>query len=492
MDVLRQRDFRNLLLGQAASTIGDRIVFVALALYVTEIGSPTDVGIVLAAATFPLVAFLLIGGVWADRLPRHRVMIVTDLIRFGLHAVLAALIFAGAVEIWHLVVIEALFGTAEAFFRPAYTGLVPQTVPEEMIQDAKAAGSTVETVAEFAGPALATALVLGLGAGWAFALDAATFLVSAFLLTRVRPRERGAAPVRRTLLAELREGYREVRSRAWIWVTVGVFAIALLLSFGPWTTLGPTIAEDHYGSTGVFGLLAAAMGAGTMLGALVGFRWRPLYPMRVGFLWVLSWPAVTVGFALGAPLLAARAAVRRRRRRAGPVRDLVGDGARRARAAAHALARLGLRLDGLARAAAGRLPARRAAGRRARARAGARGRAARSPRSCSRPGSRCARRGRCGGWSRSRAERSDALEHDDRDLALGPGLVGVVVGPVRRHLAPHRGRSSAVAVRARARKTSSSSCTSTSGWSRRLTYQPGGFGAPPLDATSSRLSPLRP
>jgi len=304
MDVLRQRDFRNLFLGQAASTVGDGIVFVALALYVTEIGSPTDVGIVLTAATLPLVAFLLLGGVWADRLPRHRVMIATDLIRFGLHALLAALIFTGAVEIWHLVVIEALFASAEAFFRPAYTGLVPQTVPEEMIQAAKAAGSTIETVAEFAGPALATVLVLGLGAGWAFALDAVTFLVSAVFLTRVRPRERGAALVRRTLLAELREGYDEVRSRAWIWVTVAVFALALMLSLGPWVTLGPTIAEELYGSTGVFGLLSAAMGAGTMVGALAGFRWRPLHPMRVGFVWILSWPIVTAGFALGAPLLA--------------------------------------------------------------------------------------------------------------------------------------------------------------------------------------------
>jgi MFS family permease len=303
MRVLGQRDFRNLFIGQAASTIGDGIVFVALALYVTDIGSPTDVGIVLAAATLPLVGFLLIGGVWADRLPRHRVMIVADLVRFGLHAVLAALIFADAVEIWHIVVIEALFGTAEAFFRPAYTGLVPQTVPEDMIQEAKAAGSTVETVAEFAGPALATALVLGLGAGWAFALDAATFLVSAYFLTRVRPRERGAPAERQTLLAEMREGYAEVRSRAWIWVTVAAFAVALMLSFGPWTTLGPTISEDEYGSTGVFGLLSAAFGAGTMLGALLGFRWRPLHPMRVGFLWTLPWPAVTVAFALGAPLL---------------------------------------------------------------------------------------------------------------------------------------------------------------------------------------------
>jgi MFS family permease len=303
MRVLRLRDFRNLFIGQAASTVGDRIVFVALALYVTDIGSATDVGIVLAASTLPLVGFLLIGGVWADRLARNRVMIVTDLIRFALHAALAALIFTGAVEIWHIVVIEALFGTAEAFFRPAYTGLVPQTVPEEMIQDAKAAGGTIETVAEFAGPALATALVLGLGAGWAFAIDAATFLVSAFFLTRVRPRERGAPPERQTLLAEMREGYAEVRSRAWIWVTVVAFAVALLLSFGPWTTLGPTIAEDEYGSTGVFGLLAAALGAGTVLGALLGFRWRPLHPMRIGFLCCLPWPAVTVAFAVGAPLL---------------------------------------------------------------------------------------------------------------------------------------------------------------------------------------------
>jgi MFS family permease len=304
MRVLSEPDFRNLCIGQAASMLGDAIVFVALALYVTEIGSPTDVGIVLAAATLPLVAFLALGGVWADRLPRHRVMIATDVIRFALHALLAALIFTDAVEIWHMVVIEALFGTAEAFFRPAYTGLVPQTVPEEMIQEAKAAGSTIETVAEFAGPALATALVLGLGAGWAFAIDAVTFLVSAAFLTRVHPRDRGAAPVRRRLAEDLREGWGEVRSRAWIWVTIAVFSFALLLSFGPWTTLGPTVAEREYGSTGAFGLLAAALGAGTMVGAVLGFRWRPLHPMRAAFLWILPWPAVIGAFGVGVPLLA--------------------------------------------------------------------------------------------------------------------------------------------------------------------------------------------
>jgi MFS family permease len=303
MRVLRERDFRNLFIGQAASTVGDQIVFVALALYVTQIGSPTDVGIVLAAATLPLVAFLLIGGVWADRLPRHHVMIAADLIRFALHALLAALIFLDGIEIWRLVVIEALFGIAEAFFRPAFTGLVPQTVPEDMIQDAKAATGTLETVAEFLGPALATALVLGLGAGWAFAFDAATFLVSALFLTRVRPRARGEAPARSSLVTELREGWDAVRSRAWIWVTVLAFALVLLVSLGPWTTLGPTVAREEYGGLGVYGLLTAAMGAGTMVGALVGFRWKPLHPMRAGLIGCVPWPAVTAAFAFGAPLV---------------------------------------------------------------------------------------------------------------------------------------------------------------------------------------------
>ena len=137
MAVLRHKAFRNLFLAQSASTIGDRIVFVALALYVTEIGSPSDVGLVLAAHALPLVGFLLVGGVLADRLSRTQVMIASDFARFVLHALLAALIFTGEVEIWHIVVIEALYGCAEAFFKPAQTGLLPQTVPEEEIQEAQ-------------------------------------------------------------------------------------------------------------------------------------------------------------------------------------------------------------------------------------------------------------------------------------------------------------------------------------------------------------------
>ena len=278
-------------------------MFVALALYVTEIGTPSDVGLVLAAHALPLVGFILLGGVLADRIRRTRVMIASDLVRFALHALLAALIFTGSVEIWHIVVIEASYGSAEAFFKPAQTGLLPQTVPEDEIQQARAASGTIETVAEFAGPALATALVLGLGAGWAFAIDAATFLVSIAFLLRVRPRERGEAPARPD-----RAGGPARRLAGRPRARVAVVDPRLLLgrrccsSFAPWFTLGPTVAEDVYGSTGAFGVLVAAAGAGTIAGAVIGFRWRPLHPLRTGMLLALLWPLAMLAVALGLPL----------------------------------------------------------------------------------------------------------------------------------------------------------------------------------------------
>ena len=297
-----ERNFRLLWLAQATSTLGDRIVFVALALYVDEIGSPTDVGLVLGAHTLPLVAFVLLGGVWADRLPRHRVMLATDLVRGALHALLAALIFTGSIEIWQIVVIEALFGTAEAFFRPAYTGLVPQTVPETRLQDANAVRAFTENAAEFVGPAIAAALVLGLGAGPAFAIDAATFLVSAAFLARVRPRPRGEVPAREPVLAELRAGWGAVRERAWVWAVIVSASLVLLLSVAPLYTLGPSVAGDVYDDRGLYGLVLAAYGGGTLLGAIVSVRLRPRRPILAANLAALGWPVAVVAFAVETPV----------------------------------------------------------------------------------------------------------------------------------------------------------------------------------------------
>ena len=283
--------------------IGDQAVVVALALFVTQLtGSPTDLGLVLGARALPLVALVLFGGVWADRLPRQKIMIAADAVRAVLHATLAILIFAGAVRIWQLVVIEALFGAAQAFFQPAYTGLIPQTVPEQLIQDANALTSSIDNLAFLLGPALATALVLGVGAGEAFAFDAATFVASALLLARVHPRPRGAAVKSAPILAELHAGWREVRSRSWVWATIAAFAGAVLCVYSQWYVLAPVIARNLYGTAGVFGLLEATAGVGALIGSGVALRWRPSHPLRIGLLMILSWPILDGSFALGAQL----------------------------------------------------------------------------------------------------------------------------------------------------------------------------------------------
>ncbi len=307
--VMRHRDFRLLWTGQAASVIGDNIVVVALALFIVDLtGNATDLGIVLAAYSLPLIAFVLVGGVFADRLPRHRVVVVTDLVRFALHGLLAILIVADAVAIWQIVVIGMLFGSAEAFFRPAATGLLPQTVPEDEIQEANAVMATTNNVAEFAGPALATALVLGVSPAAAFGLDALTFLVSAALLVRLRPRRRSevvvetAAAAAPSIREELRAGFHEVRSRVWIWATLSAFCVALFFVLAPWFVLGPIVAREQYDSLAIYGVLSAVFGAGMVTGAIAGIRWRPRYPMRQAMRMILLLPFSIGLYAAGPPL----------------------------------------------------------------------------------------------------------------------------------------------------------------------------------------------
>ena len=303
LSALRFRDFRLLWISQSASVVGDALVVIAIGIYVTRLtGNPRDVGAVLAAYSLPLVTFILIGGVAADRMPRQRVMVVTDAVRCVLHGTLALLIVTGAVRVWHMVLIGMVFGTAQAFFQPAYSGLVPQTVPEDTIQVAQALGGVSRELAEFVSPALATALVLGVNGAAAFGLDAATFAFSAVLLTRVRTRRRGAEAPRGTVRGELREGWTAVRERSWVWGTILAFSAAILFALAPFFVLGAAVARDVYGSEAVYGLVNASWGVGTVSGALLGSRWRPRRPMRAAMLAAVPWPAAIAAYAAGPPL----------------------------------------------------------------------------------------------------------------------------------------------------------------------------------------------
>jgi MFS family permease len=303
LDALRSRDFRLLWFSQSVSMLGDSLVIVAIGLFVTRrTHQPSDVGVVLGAYALPLVVFLLIGGVVADRLPRQRVMVAADAVRMVLHATLAVLMATGVVRVWHMVVIGLLFGTAQAFFQPAYTGLVPQTVDEHAIQSAQALGGLSREVASVVSPALATVLVLTVGGAAAFGLDAATFAVSAAMLVRVRPRPRGAPVGRASMVDELRHGWIAVRERAWVWATIAAFSVALLTALAPFFVLGATVARHVYGSDAVFGVADVAFGVGTITGVTLGLRLRPDRPMLTAQLCALPWPLAMVVFAAGPPL----------------------------------------------------------------------------------------------------------------------------------------------------------------------------------------------
>ncbi|MDE3132552.1 MAG: MFS transporter [Acidobacteriota bacterium] len=303
--ILRHRDFKLLFWGQTASNFGSNAVVVAMAIYITrKTGSPTDLGLILAAQTVPFVLLLLFGGVWAERLPRHRVMIVSDLVRAAIHGLLAALILTGSAQVWEIALIEAIFGVAWAFFQPAETGLMPQTVPEHEIQKARALMEGSWNLSMVLGPAVATALVLTVGAGEAFAADALSFVVSALTLLPMQPRLRGAQPQatpRTTVFHDLRAGFREVATRPWVWVTISAFSVTLMCSYATWLALGPVVTRDVYGGVGLYGVFTALYGVGCVAGSLLATVWRSARPLRDTLLLAVVWPAMSIVLALGIP-----------------------------------------------------------------------------------------------------------------------------------------------------------------------------------------------
>jgi MFS family permease len=293
--VLEEREFRLLWLGQATSALGSSLVPVALAFAVIDLtGSASALGLVLSAALVSRVVLLLVGGVVADRLPRQNVMLGADLLRTASQGVVAVLLITGNARVWELVVLIALFGAGDAFFAPASTGLVPETVRADRLQQANALMSLSRSVALVAGPTISGLLVAGVGPGWVFAIDAATFAVSSGSLACLRLPKSGSEASRTTALVELRDGYREVRSRTWVWATVVRFSISNL-AIAPLFVLGPFVAEESLGGARAWGLIGTAGGIGAVLGDAAALRVRPRRPLLVGglaaSLWALE-PAV--------------------------------------------------------------------------------------------------------------------------------------------------------------------------------------------------------
>ncbi|HET7854831.1 MAG TPA: MFS transporter [Gaiellaceae bacterium] len=302
---LRERRFRLLWFGQTTSTLGDGLVPVALSFAVIQTldGSATALGIVLAAHMLPLVAFVLVGGVWADRLPRQFVMLGSDVIRGVVQATAAILLLSGAAEIWHLVVLIAVYGTAEAFFQPASTGLVPATVRPARLQQANALIGLSRSSSFIVGPAIAGVIAATTNPGIVFVVDAATFAVSAACLALLRLPRVAREGERQSFFADLAGGWRELVSHTWLWVIVAWASTYLGIVVAPFLTLGPVIAKESLGGASAWGIIAAGWGAGSLGGYLLALRWKPSRPMLVCSLLVLLVAPAIVLLALRAPAL---------------------------------------------------------------------------------------------------------------------------------------------------------------------------------------------
>jgi MFS family permease len=298
-----QRAFRLLFAAEAISSLGDRIVPVALAFAVLNLtGSVGDLGLVLAAQTVPLVAFLLLGGVWADRLPRRRVMITSDLSRSISQAATAVLLLSGQARLWELVGLQALYGAATAFFEPAAQAVIPQTVNADQLQQANSLLALSGNIAQVAGPAVAGVIVAAANPGWGLAFDAVTFVGSAACVGAM-PRIVTEVRERATLLHELRGGWSAFRARRWLWITVACFTVYIGFCWAPWQVLGPQVARVALGGPGAWAAIVVALGAGSVAGGVIGLRLRPRYPLRVAFaLFVLTTPALFALLAAHAPL----------------------------------------------------------------------------------------------------------------------------------------------------------------------------------------------
>jgi predicted MFS family arabinose efflux permease len=305
---LRNAQFRLLFAGRAISSIGDSLVPVALSFAVLDLtGSVTDLGIVFAAQTLPLVVFVLLGGVWADRLPRQYVMLASDGVRALAQGLTAVLLLSGSAHIWEIAALQALYGAAEAFFGPASVAVVPQTVGEGELQPANALLGLSGSLANVLGPALAGVIVATTGPGWGLAADAGTFVASAAFLAPMRPRALAEASEFAAVgtLAQLRAGWHAFRSRTWLWVTVAFFTVFLAFVFSPLQVLGPKVAKASLGGPGAWAAILVALGVGSIAGGLIGLRWRPRRPLLACFLiFLISGPALIVLLAARAPLAA--------------------------------------------------------------------------------------------------------------------------------------------------------------------------------------------
>jgi MFS family permease len=267
-DAFHHRDFRLLWSGQVVSAIGDAAFFTALGWRAFTLVGSSRLGIVFVCQGVGLLATLLIGGALADRFPRRLMMVTSDVARFVVVGAIAVADATGQLSFPLLVVLAFLAGLGDGFFFPAFGGIVPLVVTAEALPSANSLIGVSRWGSILIGPSLAALLYGRVGSSAVFAIDAGSFLVSAGLLWLARPRQL-TAESKEGAFEDIAAGIRYVARFPWLWVTITLFAVILMLQLAPQQVLMPALVRDHFGrGVTAYGLLTTIFGAGTVLGAL--------------------------------------------------------------------------------------------------------------------------------------------------------------------------------------------------------------------------------
>jgi MFS family permease len=299
LGALREREFRLLFTATTITTLGDYVASIALVFAVLDFGSATDLGLVLGARSLAQVAIMLFGGVLADRLPRSHVLVAASLVQGVAQTATAVAILGGTGSVALVVALQVVYGLGVGVVIPAEVGLVPQTVSAARLQQANALQGLTRSGVRVLGPALGGALVVVGSPGIALAVDGMSFFVCAAILGRIRIPRREALP--ESFLTELRDGWREFSSRTWLWASVLLFGVGNLAHCS-WQVLGPVIAEEDLGGAGAWAIVLTVGGIGSIVGALLAIRVRPVRPLVICTLAAVPLAGQILALALGVPV----------------------------------------------------------------------------------------------------------------------------------------------------------------------------------------------
>src|SRR5204862_3085818 len=188
---------------------------------------------------------------------------------------MGALLATCHAHVWELFVLQALGGAATAFYSPASSGLVPETVPPALLQQANGVMSIARYLAFPLGAAAGGTIVATLGSGWALLLDAGTYATSALLLSRLRLPQRARTAAAPNFARELREGWHAFTEHTWVWLLTGWISLYFLITYAPFFVLGPYIAKNSLGGATAWAIIVTGEAIGSLAGGIVGIRLRP-------------------------------------------------------------------------------------------------------------------------------------------------------------------------------------------------------------------------